>query len=232
MPILKSYDYYLYNINKINPEYKFTKAMYEHFANIVKHFDAKDVIVDKYLNINCYDCKFCYCCINCENCIRCIDSIGCKDCFRCISCRNCIKCNNCNNYFFLQNKNHYKVPYTKKFKSFEYYAENIKKIFPKYKFDKGNYDSIKNFNYFKYSVIDEYLNIDCINCKKSCCCIKCIDCINCIECENCKELLDCYECTNCEESNNCEHCGECRKCDKCVNCGGLYGSSYKTGFNM
>lgn len=115
------------------------------------------------------------------------------------------------------------------FQEYEYYYENI--------FNTFNYKLTKlEFNTFVNSLkivknVDEYLNVNCENCKNSFMCVNCINCEECKKCVDCEESYNlfkckhCKKCENCYESSKCNDCYECNKCKKiyeCTGCNNLF----------
>ena len=79
----------------------------EEFNKIKNYSISNNIIPDKYLNINCINCKDCCLCINCKDCYNCINckdcekmksscnSINCDRCYDCNNCKDCVKCISC-----------------------------------------------------------------------------------------------------------------------------------------
>lgn len=204
---LKPYEYYYKKIKElhINENYEFNKLMFESFKKKLKKYNG-DIEIDDYLNINCKNCVRCCCCIDCDDCNDCMDCKMCGKCGGCISCFNCFKCVNCINIDGISGSFSAKLPYTKKFKTFEYYLKNINDLDINHKFNKDIFNNIIINNFYKYSIIDKYLNI---NCKK---------CFGCYCCKNCIECVKCYHCFKSINCKNCNLCSRCKNCTKCINC--------------
>ena len=109
-------------------------------------------------------------------------------------------------------------------KPFEYYKKNIEKYAHENNLtiDRAMFNSIYN-EIQQYDIIDDYLNINCVNCEKCICCkncSNCTDCSCCINCDNCTNSLSIVNCDNCKNCSNCSQCADCDESNelyKCIN---------------
>ena len=98
--------------------------------------------------------------------------------------------------------------YLQKLKPFEYYKEFDENL------SKYEYEHIKDYiiNHTIENIeIDDYLNVNCKDCK---------NCKLCVNCENCRNCIGCYNCDQCYHSEKCINCSYQSDQSRCINwCG-------------
>ena len=130
-------------------------------------------------------------------------------------------------------------------KPYKFYYNNILNKF-KHELTYDEYRTIINYNYF-LCIPDDYLNVNCKDCKRCWGCVNCDNCTSCEHCIGCVNCKYCYECKYCikfkyqyklsndkcyydltkikkfvlvddNENINCIKCENCKNCIECDNC--------------
>ena len=200
---LYSIEYYINKIHMINNlDVKIIEMWYNEINNMLDL--EEDIIIDDYLNVNCFNdqmlpglnienrCICCYNCDYCSDCIRCSNCVNCNTCEYCDNCNLCYNCNCCNNCKECSNC-------------------NIKTI----------------FIYNRPSVCT-----NCNNCNNCADCNNCKYCDDCFDCTDCNRCIDCKKCYQCKVSNICRNCTDCTNCNNCFNLNNHLDERYSFNFSI